>query len=46
MSESPGWVRGCAVVGVGVTPVTSHDLNLHYILFRLPSAAVLTVINT
>lgn len=26
--------------------VTSHDLNLHYILIRLPSAAALTVINT
>lgn len=46
MPESRGWVRGCAVAGVGVMPVTSHDLNLHYILIRLPSAAVLMVINT
>lgn len=46
MPESRGWVRGCAVAGVGVTPVTSHNLNLHYILIRLPSAAVLMVINT
>lgn len=32
--------------GRRAVPVTSHDLNLHYILIRLPSAAALMVINT
>ena len=32
--------------GGETAPVTSHDLNLHYILIRLPSAAALTLINT